>query len=36
VLSCLSRKSGIVFTTEPIVHERAGVPLLRERALSSA
>jgi len=32
MLQCLSRKLGTIFTTEPIVHERAGVPLLPEAA----
>ncbi len=36
VLSHLARRTGAIFTTEPAVHERAAVPLLRERALSPA
>lgn len=30
VIGYLSKKFGNIYTTEPIVHERAGIPLLRE------
>jgi hypothetical protein len=36
VLKALSRRFGTIFTSEPVVHERAGLPMLPEAARTAA